>query len=50
MINLVLNLITAARSNLSPPKVPPSPVFYESGKACYVQGTFYESCPKQEWQ
>jgi len=22
---------------------------YEQGKACYVEGVFYQSCPKMEW-
>jgi hypothetical protein len=23
--------------------------YYETGKACYIEGVFYESCPKMEW-
>jgi hypothetical protein len=23
--------------------------YYEQGKACYVEGVFYQSCPKMEW-
>jgi len=24
--------------------------FYEPGKACYIEGVFYQSCPKMEYQ
>lgn len=24
--------------------------YYEAGKSCYVNGTFYESCPTPEWK
>jgi hypothetical protein len=23
--------------------------YYEPGKACYIEGVFYQSCPKMEW-
>ena len=34
----------------NPPPPPPTIRYYEPGKACYIQGVFHESCPKQEWQ
>jgi len=29
---------------------PPVLRFYEPGLSCYVNGTFYESCPTPEWK
>jgi hypothetical protein len=28
----------------------PSIKYYEPGKACYIEGVFYESCPKQTYK
>ena len=27
-----------------------APKYYQPGKACYIEGVFYKSCPKQEYQ
>jgi len=27
----------------------PQVKYYEPGKACYIEGVFHESCPKQPW-
>jgi hypothetical protein len=24
--------------------------YYQTGKACYIEGVFYESCPKREYK
>ncbi len=32
--------------NYEPPKLK----YYEPGTACYIEGVFHESCPKQKWK
>ena len=27
----------------------PTLKFYESGKSCYIEGVFYESCPQRKY-
>ena len=32
------------------PSAPPAAVrYYEPGKACYIEGVFYKSCPQRKW-
>lgn len=30
--------------------IKPTQKFYESGKACYIEGVFYQSCPQLKYQ
>jgi len=34
---------------VEPVKIPPTR-YYEPGKACYIEGTFYEQCPEMPWR
>jgi len=35
---------------LCEPSPPPAAIrYYEPGKACYIEGVFYQSCPKMEY-
>ena len=34
---------------MNPVKITPIR-YYEPGKACYIEGTFYEQCPEMPWR
>lgn len=46
VLTLCLNGTVLCERNLTKPKLK----FYEPGKACYIEGVFYKSCPKMPWQ